>query len=177
MRDLALLPKAHLHLHFTGSLRIATLRELAAARRVRLPESLTDAVALRVPADRRGWFRFQRQYDAARAVVKGEETIRRVVREAAEDDAAVGSEAAAEPVSDTAAEPTEPQGGPSFDDEPQAAIDTEGATVESHEVPAAVFGGAATVPAGAAHEGSLPLVDGAGEDPAATMAMPTMPQE
>lgn len=100
-----------------------------------------------------------------------------VAGDAIEDDAAVGSEAAAEPVSDTAAEPAEPQGVPSFDDEPQAAIDTEGATVESHEVPAAVFGGAATVPAGAAHEGSLPLVDGSGEDPAATVTMPALPRE
>lgn len=104
-----------------------------------------------------------------------------VAEDAVEDDAAAGSKAAAEPVSDTAAEPesepAEPQGVPSFDDEPQAAIDTEGATVESHEVPAAVFGGAATVPAGAAHEGSLPLVDGSGEDPAATVTMPALPRE
>ena len=100
-----------------------------------------------------------------------------VAEDAVEDDAAAGSEAAAEPVSDTAAEPAEPQGVPNFDDEPQVAIDTEGATVESHEVPAAVFGGAATVPAGPAHEGSLPLVDGSGEDPAATVAMPALPQE
>ena len=100
-----------------------------------------------------------------------------VAGDAIEDDAAVGSEAAVEPVSDTAAEPAEPQGVPNFDDEPQAAIDTEGATVESHEVPAAVFGGAATVPAGAAHEGSLPLVDGSGEDPAATVTMPALPRE
>lgn len=74
-------------------------------------------------------------------------------------------------------EPSEPQGVPSFDDEPQEAIDTEGATAESHEAPAAVYGGAATVPAGPAHEGTLPLVDGAGEDPAATVAMPALPQE
>lgn len=88
-----------------------------------------------------------------------------------------------EPVVDAAAgeaaesEPAEPQGVPSFDDEPQEAIDTEGATAESHEAPAAVYGGAATVPAGLAHEGTLPLVDGAGEDPAATVAMPALPQE
>lgn len=104
-----------------------------------------------------------------------------VAGDSVEGDAAAGSETAAEPVSDTAAEsesePAEPQGVPSFDDEPQVAIDTEGATVESHEVPAAVFGGAATVPAGPAHEGSLPLVDGSGEDPAATVTMPTLPQE
>lgn len=92
-------------------------------------------------------------------------------------------DATVEPVVEAAAEeavesePVEPQGAPSFDDEPQEAIDTEGATAESHEAPAAVYGGAATVPAGPAHEGTLPLVDGAGEDPAATVAMPALPQE
>lgn len=91
MRDLTRLPKAHLHLHFTGSLRVRSLVEMAGARGVRLPETLTDADPLRVPADQRGWFRFQRHYDAARAVVRGEEVIRRVVREAAVDDAAEGS--------------------------------------------------------------------------------------
>ncbi len=102
-----------------------------------------------------------------------------VAEDAAEDDAAAGVDADVEPVADAAAEPepSEPQGVPSFDDEPQMAIDTEGATAENHEAPAAVFGGAATVPAGSAHEGSLPLVDGAGEDPAATVAMPAMPRE
>ena len=100
-----------------------------------------------------------------------------VVEDALEGDAP--ADADAEPVAEAPAEPepAEHQGVPSFDDEPQVAIDTEGATVESHEVPAAVFGGAATVPAGPAHEGSLPLVDGSGEDPAATVAMPALPQE
>lgn len=99
--------------------------------------------------------------------------------DAAEGEGAAEGDAGAEPVADAAAEPepSEPQGVPSFDDEPQMTIDTEGATAENHEAPAAVFGGAATVPAGSAHEGSLPLVDGAGEDPAATVAMPAMPQE
>lgn len=81
----------------------------------------------------------------------------------------------AEPASEP--ESAEPQGVPSFDDEPQEVIDTEGATAESHEAPAAVYGGAATAPVAPAHEGNLPLVDGAGEDPAATVAMPAMPQE
>ncbi|WP_233544785.1 hypothetical protein [Collinsella sp. AF29-7AC] len=99
----------------------------------------------------------------------------------AEDEASV--ETVAEPAGETsaevAAEPesAEPQGVPNFDDGPQEAIDTEGATAESHEAPAAVFGGAATAPTASAHEGALSLVDGAGEDPAATMAMPAMPQE
>lgn len=97
------------------------------------------------------------------------------------------AEAAVEPVDEASAEaasepepepePAEPQGVPSFDDEPQEVIDTEGATAESHEAPAAVYGGAATAPVAPAHEGNLPLVDGAGEDPAATVAMPAMPQE
>ena len=97
------------------------------------------------------------------------------------------AEAAVEPVDEAPAEAAsepepeperaEPQGVPSFDDEPQEVIDTEGATAESHEAPAAVYGGAATAPVAPAHEGTLPLVDGAGEDPAATVAMPAMPQE
>lgn len=91
MRDLSRLPKAHLHLHFTGSLRVSSLLELAEARGARLPGSLIGAEALQVPADQRGWFRFQRQYDIARSVVKGEDAVRRVVREAAMDDAAEGS--------------------------------------------------------------------------------------
>ena len=42
-------------------------------------------------ADARGWFRFQRLYDAARACVRGEADMRRIVREAALDDGAEGS--------------------------------------------------------------------------------------
>ena len=39
------------------------------------------------------------------------------------------------------------------------------------------YGGTATAPAGSVHESALPLVDGAGEDPAATTAMPALPVE
>ena len=88
MRDLATLPKAHLHLHFTGSMRLETLIELASSARTRLPSNFLDGDPLRVPADRRGWFRFQRAYDTARALVRTEEVMRRIVLEAALDDAA-----------------------------------------------------------------------------------------
>lgn len=95
LRDLTALPKAHLHLHFTGSMRPTTLRDLAAEQGRRLPESLRLATStpdsLRLPATKRGWFRFQHLYDAARALVNSEAAMRRIVREAAEDDAAEGS--------------------------------------------------------------------------------------
>ena len=109
------------------------------------------------------------------AAANGEAEAETEVEAPADADIEPAAEAAAEATAEP--EPAEPQGVPSFDDEPQEAIDTEGATAESHEAPAAVYGGAATAPAAPAHEGSLPLVDGAGEDPAATVAMPAMPQE
>lgn len=91
-RPLATLPKAHLHLHFTGSMRLASVLDLAGAREVRLPEALTRSWPPRLSgADERGWFRFQRLYDSARGVVQGEAAMRRVVREAAADDHAEGS--------------------------------------------------------------------------------------
>lgn len=91
-RDLAALPKAHLHLHFTGSTRVATIRDLADKHGIRLPEALMTEWPPQLSArDERGWFRFQRLYDAARACVRDESDLRRVVREAAQDDAAEGS--------------------------------------------------------------------------------------
>lgn len=72
-------------------MRVATLAALAAGRGVRLPPALLDGDPLRVPADERGWFRFQRLYDAARACVRSEDDLRRIVAEAAADDAAEGS--------------------------------------------------------------------------------------
>lgn len=86
------LPKAHLHLHFTGSMRLPTLLELAAKHGITLPEALTSGWPPRLRAtDERGWFRFQRLYDMARACVRDEADMRRIVREAGEDDAAEGS--------------------------------------------------------------------------------------
>ena len=91
-RAVADLPKAHLHLHFTGSMRVETVRDLAAKHGLRLPDSLTTDYPPQLSArDERGWFRFQRLYDAARACVRDEDDLRRIVREAAADDAAEGS--------------------------------------------------------------------------------------
>lgn len=73
-------------------MRRSTLTDLAAEHGIRLPEALTDHWPPRLRAtDERGWFRFQRLYDAARACVRGEADLRRVVREAAQDDAREGS--------------------------------------------------------------------------------------
>ena len=41
-RPLTALPKAHLHLHFTGSMRRATLLELAARDDIVLPDALVE---------------------------------------------------------------------------------------------------------------------------------------
>ena len=91
-RDLAALPKAHLHLHFTGSMRPPTLLELAAKHGVRLPAALTSGRPPQLHAtDEKGWFRFQRLYDVARSCVRDEDDVRRLVREAAQDDAREGS--------------------------------------------------------------------------------------
>jgi adenosine deaminase len=80
-----------LHLHFTGSMRPQTLQDLADKHRIRLPETLRQHHPLRLTSDERGWFRFQRLYDAARQCVRDEEDMRRLVIEAAQDDAAEGS--------------------------------------------------------------------------------------
>ena len=77
-RPIAALPKAHLHLHFTGSMRHPTLVELAAEHRVHLPESLVqDWPPQLSAADERGWFRFQRLYDMARSVLRTPADVRR----------------------------------------------------------------------------------------------------
>src|SRR5204863_246696 len=89
-RSITGLPKAHLHLHFTGSMRPQTLKDLAEKHGIRLPESLREHHLLRLTPDERGWFRFQRLYDAARACVRDADDMRRIVLEAAEDDAAEG---------------------------------------------------------------------------------------
>ncbi|ADI09276.1 adenosine deaminase [Streptomyces bingchenggensis BCW-1] len=91
-RDVLLLPKAHLHLHFTGSMRPATLLELADKYGVHLPEALSGGEPPKLRAtDERGWFRFQRLYDIARSCLREPEDIQRLVREAAEEDVRDGA--------------------------------------------------------------------------------------
>jgi adenosine deaminase len=91
-RPIPALPKAHLHVHFTGSMRHTTLVDLARKHRVHLPDALVDEWPPRLHAtDERGWFRFQRLYDIARSVLRDEEDVRRLVLETAEDEASEGS--------------------------------------------------------------------------------------
>jgi adenosine deaminase len=68
-------------------MRHATLLELAARDGIQLPDSLvSDWPPQLSAADEKGWFRFQRLYDVARSVLRTEDDVRRLVREAAEDD-------------------------------------------------------------------------------------------
>src|SRR6185437_4042328 len=81
-RPLAELPKAHLHLHFTGAMRHSTLVDLAREHRVHLPEALGEDWPPRLSGtDERGWFRFQRLYDIARSVIRTEADVRRLMLE------------------------------------------------------------------------------------------------
>ncbi|MCW2587066.1 MAG: adenosine deaminase [Frankiales bacterium] len=89
--DLSRLPKAHLHLHLTGGMRPRTLRALAAEQGRVLPHGLLEPSTVDLDATGlRGWMKFQRLYDAARAVLTGPAEVQRVVREIVEDQAAAG---------------------------------------------------------------------------------------
>lgn len=84
-RDLRALPKVQSHLHLTGSMRPATLRELAARYGIPEPPPTTwDGSTVQT------WSAFQSRYDAARAAVRSPADVARVVAEAADDDAAGG---------------------------------------------------------------------------------------
>ncbi|WP_283138722.1 adenosine deaminase [Rhizohabitans arisaemae] len=91
-RPLRDLPKAHLHLHFTGSMRHSTLIELAKDQGLHLPDALAEDWPPRLRAtDAKGWFRFQRLYDIGRSALRTSGHVRRLLREAAEDEVAEGS--------------------------------------------------------------------------------------
>ncbi len=73
-------------------MRHQTLVELAARDGIVLPDALVEDWPPKLSAaDEKGWFRFQRLYDVARSVLRTEDDVRRLLREAAEDDAAEGS--------------------------------------------------------------------------------------
>lgn len=81
MRDLAQLPKAHLHVHLEGAMRPATLAELAERYGVDVP-----------PIRGFGSFpEFSGMYVAACAVLREEADLRRVVDEVVEDAALAGA--------------------------------------------------------------------------------------
>src|SRR5258708_31667213 len=91
-RRLDLLPKAHLHLHFIGARRRATLIELADLHGITLPDGFGREWPPHLRGtDERGWFRFQRLYDCARAVLRTEGALRRLITEMAQDERAEGS--------------------------------------------------------------------------------------
>jgi adenosine deaminase len=102
-RDLAALPKVHLHLHLIGSMRPATLADLARRNGERLPAELSALTCrvgtlattyqgvARTEADVRGFARFDRFYVAAKQQVRGLDDLRRLVLELAQDEAAAGS--------------------------------------------------------------------------------------
>src|SRR4051794_4939249 len=72
-------------------MRHATLVELARRDGIALPDALVEDWPPELSAaDEKGWFRFQRLYDVARSVLRTEDDVRRLVREAAEDDVADG---------------------------------------------------------------------------------------
>jgi adenosine deaminase len=68
-------------------MRHETLLELADRDGIVLPDSLVSEWPPQLSAaDEKGWFSFQRLYDVARSVLRTEDDVRRLVREAAEDD-------------------------------------------------------------------------------------------
>jgi len=81
VRDLVTLPKAHLHLHLEGAMRLSTLEELAAGAGVPVPavDSSSDFTA------------FIALYVAASAVLTTSEALFRLFREMAEDAAVDGA--------------------------------------------------------------------------------------
>ncbi|HEU5170543.1 MAG TPA: adenosine deaminase [Gemmatimonadales bacterium] len=80
------LPKAELHIHLDGSLRPATLVDLARAARVELPTTDPDALGrYMVPREARDLEDYLRRFDLTVAVLQTPEAIERVAYEMVED--------------------------------------------------------------------------------------------
>jgi adenosine deaminase len=84
------IPKVDLHRHLEGSLRLATLVELARSEKLDLPQ---DEAGLRplvqiVPQDPRRWSAFLSKFETVRKFFLSPDIVRRTVREAIEDAAA-----------------------------------------------------------------------------------------
>ena len=75
-RPLVDLPKAHLHLHFEGAMRPATLRQLCQRNGTTVP-AVGGALGT--------FAAFQELYEAARSALTDADDLRRLVREIAED--------------------------------------------------------------------------------------------
>ncbi|HWW54330.1 MAG TPA: adenosine deaminase [Acidimicrobiales bacterium] len=82
MRELRDLPKAHLHLHLEGAMRMSTLRELCRRSQIEVPVVSTSYGSF---AD------FEDTYMAACDVLRSEGDLRRLVAEVVEDAAADGA--------------------------------------------------------------------------------------
>lgn len=89
-RDLKSLPKANLHLHFAGAMRPHTVLELAKLHGINLDPDL-DYANDDWSRGNHEWDSFQRRYDTATSTIQNEDDIRRVILEAAEDNAADGA--------------------------------------------------------------------------------------
>ncbi|MDR2799079.1 MAG: adenosine deaminase, partial [Bifidobacteriaceae bacterium] len=81
MLDLKTLPKAHLHLHFAGSMQEKTLKELSSKYGVKVPDSFYNKPFDSVPTTKRGWHLFQELYDIACSCIQSEDDFRRIIIE------------------------------------------------------------------------------------------------
>lgn len=82
MRDLALLPKAHLHVHLESTVRSSTLREIAAANGVSVPK---------VPSNFNGFPAFADHNGLVRECLRRPEDFARIAAEFCADEAAQGT--------------------------------------------------------------------------------------
>ncbi|SDC08900.1 adenosine deaminase [Actinokineospora iranica] len=86
MGDLALLPKAHLHVHLESTVRSSTLVEIGAANGIAVPPQVSHG-----PFRFRGFREFADQNSRVRDVLRGPEDFRRIAVEFCADEAAQGT--------------------------------------------------------------------------------------